>query len=83
MEEFIILCMLEMPENGDGNGGIFYQWHMPHSPCIRAGDNKLLPIFTTKLHSMLMQDWKWLNNLGFGAVIFGVPQSKDTTLYQR
>ena len=49
------------------------------SPCIGAGDGKLLPVVTTKPCSMPMQDWKWLNNLGFGVVIFGAPQSKDTT----
>ena len=49
------------------------------APCIEADDGRLLPVVTTKPRSMSKKDWEWLNELAFGVVIFGFPQSKKTT----
>ena len=41
------------------------------SPCIKASDGHLIKVLTSKPDSMADEEYEWLNNLSFGAVIFG------------
>ena len=51
------------------NGEIF----VTRSPCTKVSDARMLPMVTNKPASMIQRDWKWLNTLPFGAIIFANP----------
>ena len=47
------------------------------SPCMESKDGRVLRVVTTKPESMSTEDWEWLQNLSFGALIFANPKSGD------
>ena len=51
------------------NGEIF----VTRSPCTKVSDARMLPMVTNKPASMTQHDWKWLNTVPFGAIIFASP----------
>jgi hypothetical protein len=49
------------------------------SPCVNPDDVQMLPLLTKRPPKMPFADWKWLNQLPFGAVIFPLCQSPNET----
>jgi len=54
------------------------QLFITRSPCIKPADGRMLPLVVTKPAAASDEDWQWMNDLPFGAVIFstqgdGVP----------
>lgn len=58
------------------NGEIF----VTRSPCTKVSDARMLPMVTNKPASMIQCDWKWLNTLPFGAIIFANPNKGNEPL---
>jgi len=45
------------------------------APCIKAGDGRTIKVVRKKPTSMESETFNWLNELSFGAVIFGFPNN--------
>lgn len=43
------------------------------SPCTQRKDGRVLKTVSVKPHAMLESMWNWINDLSFGAVLFGTP----------
>jgi ribosomal protein L24 len=43
------------------------------SPCTKPDDGRVLPQLVQRPNGMSTQDWDWLKNLHFGAIIFAAP----------
>ena len=50
------------------------------SPCMEAKDGRVLKVVKAKPDSMEVEEWDWLSNLTFGAIIFGNPRPGDRAL---
>jgi len=50
------------------------------SPCMESKDGRVLRVVTTKPDSMAVDDWEWIQNLSFGALIYANPESGDRPL---
>jgi len=78
------LCGVVDPTGGIPEGHVFItglglrkqevtQVFITRSPCMEASDAKVLPNITTKPDEISSADWKFLQGLPFGAIIFGNP----------
>eukprot|EP00957_Ditylum_brightwellii_P021731 1639108-Ditylum_brightwellii.AAC.1 len=43
-------------------------------PCMEPADGWRLPVVWEKPAKMHQDDWEWMNNLGFGGIIFANPK---------
>ncbi len=50
------------------------------SPCMERKDGRVLRVVTKKPDSMTSDEWEWLQNLSFGALIFANPKPGDRPL---
>jgi hypothetical protein len=48
-------------------------------PCLEASDANILPLLVAKPCRTSQSNWEWLQELPFGAVVFGNPNTKGKT----
>jgi hypothetical protein len=51
--------------------------YVTRSPCVEPKDGRMLPVITSRPAEMSEDDWEWLQNLRFGAIIFANPKSDE------
>jgi hypothetical protein len=66
-----------------GQAALIKNLFVTRSPCTKPDDGRILPQLVQRPSGMTTQDWDWLKNLHFGAIIFAAPEKGMRPLPER